>query len=129
MSGIRPGAFSVSLSVADLGASRTFYERLGFEVTGGDADAGWLILKHEAAIIGLFSGMFEGNILTVNPGLTNEAQPTDDFTDVREIQAVLRAAGIEPVETTDPDGTGPAHIVVEDPDGNRIMFDQFVGRP
>ena len=87
--GMEPGAFSVSLSVADLAASRAFYETLGFEVTGGDADAGWLILRNGTAIIGLFHGMFEGTLLTFNPGLTNEATPTDEFTDVREIQATL----------------------------------------
>ena len=87
------GAFSVSLAVADLAASREFYERLGFEVTGGNADEGWLILKNEQAIIGLFHGMFEGNILTFNPGWTQDGVPADgDFTDVRDVQAVLRSA-------------------------------------
>ena len=124
------GAFSVSLAVADLAASREFYERLGFEVTGGNADEGWLILKNEQAIIGLFHGMFEGNILTFNPGWTQDGVPSDGgFTDVRDVQAVLRSAGVEPAEPIDADGTGPAHIVVTDPDGNTIMIDQFVDRP
>ena len=123
------GAFSVSLAVADLDASRRFYETLGFEVTGGDADANWLILVNGETVVGLFHGMFDENILTFNPGLTQQMGQTDDFTDVREVQAALRAAGIEPVEATDADGTGPAHIVVTDPDGNRIMVDQFVDRP
>lgn len=124
------GAFSVSLAVADLAASQEFYERLGFEVTGGNADEGWLILKNERAIIGLFHGMFEGNILTFNPGWTQDGVPSDGgFTDVRDVQAVLRSAGVEPAEPIDPDGTGPAHIVVTDPDGNTIMIDQFVDRP
>lgn len=124
------GAFSVSLSVADLTASRQFYERLGFEVTGGDADEGWLILKNEQAIIGLFHGMFEGNILTFNPGWGQDGDPTGvDFTDVRDVQATLRTAGVELREATDPDGTGPAHIVLVDPDGNTVMIDQFVDRP
>ena len=128
--GVKLGALSMSLSVADLAMSRAFYERLGFEVTGGDADAGWLVLRNGLTTIGLFHGMFEGNILTFNPGWSQEGvESGDDFTDVRDVQAVLRAAGIEPVESTDPDGTGPAHIVVTDPDGNTVMVDQFVDRP
>ena len=124
------GASSVSLSVADLAASRAFYERLGFEVTGGEADEGWLILKNEQSIIGLFHGMFDGNILTFNPGWTQDGVPSDgDFTDVRDVQAALQSAGVELVESTDPAGTGPAHIIVTDPDGNTIMIDQFVDRP
>lgn len=123
------GAFSVSLSVQDLAASRAFYERLGFEATGGDADAGWLIMMNGTTIIGLFHGMFDENILTFNPGLTQTAESTDDFTDVRDVQAALVGSGVEIVESTDPGGTGPAHIVVVDPDGNRIMVDQFVDRP
>lgn len=124
------GAFSVSLAVADLAASREFYERLGFEVTGGNADEGWLVLKNEQAIIGLFHGMFDGNILTFNPGWTQDGVPSDgDFTDVRDVQAALQSAGVELDQSADADGTGPAHIVVTDPDGNTIMFDQFVDRP
>lgn len=123
------GAFSISLAVADLEASRAFYERLGFGATGGDADAGWLILKNGPAIIGLFQGMFDGNIITMNPGLDQDTSPTDEFTDVRDVQAALDAAGIEVAERTDPDGTGPAHIVLVDPDGNAVMIDQFFDRP
>jgi catechol 2,3-dioxygenase-like lactoylglutathione lyase family enzyme len=123
------GAFSVSLAVADVAASRRFYEQLGFEVTGGDLDEHWLILANGETIIGLFHGMFDENILTFNPGLTQQRGITDDFTDVRDVQAALRAVGIEPAVAADPDGTGPAHLVVADPDGNRIMIDQFVDRP
>ena len=122
------GAFSVSLSVADLDASRAFYETLGFEVTGGDADANWLIMVNGETVIGLFHGMFDENILTFNPGMTQQMGQTEDFTDVRDVQAALRSAGIEPIETTDADATGPAHIVFTDPDGNQIMVDQFVDR-
>jgi lactoylglutathione lyase len=129
MDPIRPGAFSISLAVADLAASRRFYETLGFEVAGGDADEHWLILRNGDAVIGLFEQMFDQNILTFNPGLTQQAEPTDDFTDVRDVQAALRAAGYEPVLATEPDGTGPAHVVVLDPDGNQVMVDQFVDRP
>ena len=125
------GGFSISLSVADLAASRGFYERLGFEAIGGDADEGWLIMQNASAVIGLFHEIFEGNhILTFNPGWEQEGTAsTGPFTDVRDVQAVLLDAGVELVESTDPDGTGPAHIVLDDPDGNRIMIDQFVDRP
>jgi len=123
------GAFSVSLTVADLEASRRFYETLGFEVTGGDADENWLILVNGETVIGLFHGMFDENILTFNPGLTQQKGQTTDFTDVRDVQATLREAGIELIGDTDPDATGPAHIVLTDPDGNRIMVDQFFDRP
>jgi catechol 2,3-dioxygenase-like lactoylglutathione lyase family enzyme len=128
------GAFSISLNVADLDASRAFYEALGFEVTGGSADEQYLILVNGDAIIGLFQGMFERNIITFNPGISipvDGAQATvrDDFTDVREIQERLRAAGLEITGATDPDGTGPAHITLIDPDGNPVLIDQFFDRP
>jgi catechol 2,3-dioxygenase-like lactoylglutathione lyase family enzyme len=128
------GAFSISLNVADLNASRSFYEALGFEVTGGSADENYLILVNGEAIIGLFQGMFERNIITFNPGISIPAdgdQPVVDahFTDVREIQEQLRAAGLELTQATDPDGTGPAHITLVDPDGNPILIDQFTDRP
>lgn len=123
------GAFSVSLSVADLAASRTFYERLGFRVTGGDAEQGWLILVNGTTVIGLFHGMFEGNILTFNPGLTNELTTLDSFTDVRDLQATLDVRGIALAERAEPDGDGPAHLTLVDPDGNAILIDQHVPRP
>jgi len=116
----------VSLNVADLDRSRDFYEALGFEVTGGDADGGYLILKNGPCIIGLFHGMFEGNILTFNPGLTNRMERIESFTDVREIQQRLRSAGIEPEAPIGPDdAAGPGSITIVDPDGNPILIDQF----
>jgi catechol 2,3-dioxygenase-like lactoylglutathione lyase family enzyme len=118
------GAFSVSLSVADLAASREFYERLGFEVTGGAADDNWLILKNGEATIGLFHGMFEGNILTFNPGLTSRMEQIESFTDVRQIQSAVEDAGLTPGERAEGD-EGPAHITLVDPDGNAILIDQF----
>jgi lactoylglutathione lyase len=123
------GAFSVSLSVADLGASRQFYEKLGFAQVGGDADEGWLILRNGFAVIGLFHGMFEGNILTFNPGLDVNTRPVASFTDVRDLQAALLEADIELTEGTDPDGEGPAYVSLRDPDGNAILIDQFAPRP
>ncbi len=119
------GAFSISLTVADLAASKAFYEKLGFTETGGDADSGWLIMVNEPAVIGLFSGMFDKNIMTFNPGLVLGPDQPDEFTDVREIEARLLEAGIELGERTDPDKPdGPAHITLIDPDGNPILIDQ-----
>lgn len=127
---IELGAFSVSLSVADLAASRSFYEHLGFVVTGGDPDGGWQIMKNGESTIGLFQGMFEGNILTFNPGLTNRMELLESFTDVRDIESRLDDAGIELAQRVDADNAdGPGSIVLTDPDGNVIMLDQHVPRP
>ncbi len=121
------GAFSTSLNVADLDASRRFYEALGFEMTGGDPEHDYLILKNGETTIGLFHGMFESNILTFNPGLTNRMERIEEFTDVREIQRKLEAAGvqIEAAVADDAGDSGPAHLIVVDPDGNPVMIDQF----
>lgn len=118
------GAFSVSLSVKDLEASRSFYETLGFKTMGGDAEQGWLILKNGNHVIGLFQGMFEGNIMTFNPGWDQNASNVDPFTDVREIQRRLKEAGVELTSEADDATTGPASFTLTDPDGNQIMFDQ-----
>lgn len=123
------GAFSISLAVKDLTASRAFYQTLGFEVTGGDAAENWLILKNGESTIGLFHGMFEKNILTFNPGLTIRMEVLSEFQDVRDIQAALKQAGLALGEETDPAGDGPAHITLIDPDGNPILIDQFYPRP
>lgn len=120
------GAFSVSLAVKDLQASRAFYEKLGFKAFFGQAEQNWLILQNGSATIGLFQGMFERNILTFNPGWDNAAQPLDQFTDVREIQRGLRAQGIEPTTAADEASSGPASLMVTDPDGNVILLDQHV---
>ena len=118
------GAFSVSLAVQDLEASRRFYEGLGFENAGGNPDEGWLMLRNGEHVLGLFQGMFERNLLTFNPGWDQQGRETEAFTDVRDIQRALRARGIEPVVTADQDGTGPAAIMVVDPDGNQVLIDQ-----
>lgn len=120
------GAFSVSLNVADLDLSRQFYEKLGFVVAGGDPDHNYLILKNGETTIGLFHGMFEGNILTFNPGLTNRMERLAEFTDVREVAGALHGAGVELTSPIDPEAgdTGPAHVALTDPDGNAILIDQ-----
>jgi catechol 2,3-dioxygenase-like lactoylglutathione lyase family enzyme len=120
------GAFSVSLAVKDLAASRAFYEKLGFAVFHGDATQNWLILKNGDHVVGLFQGMFDKNILTFNPGWDQNARPLPAFTDVRELQRRLRAQGVEPVQAADEATTGPASLVVVDPDGNMILIDQHV---
>lgn len=120
------GAFSVSLAVKDLDASKTFYEKLGFEVFTGDASQNWLIMKNGDHVIGLFQGMFEKNILTFNPGWDSDARKLEDFTDVRELQRQLKAKGVDFVTEADESTTGPASFVVLDPDGNPILFDQHV---
>lgn len=120
------GAFSLSLTVKDLAASRAFYEKLGFTVFGGEADHGWLIMKNGEVVIGLFHGMFEKNMLTFNPGWDGSANKLDSFTDVRELQRRLKAQGVTFATEADESTTGPAHFVVVDPDGNPILFDQHV---
>lgn len=122
------GAFSVSLAVKDLDASRAFYEKLGFAELGGDGER-YLIMVNGASVIGLFQGMFEQNILTFNPGLSQAKEQLSEFTDVREIRAALVEAGIAMTTDTDPDGTGPAHIAFLDPDGNPVLIDQFFPKP
>lgn len=119
------GAFSVSLSVQDLAASRAFYEKLGFVVTGGDPQDHYLMLKNGETTLGLFQGMFEGNILTFNPGLTNRMERLERYADVRSVQSALEQADLELITTADPDTTGPASITLIDPDGNSILIDQF----
>lgn len=118
------GAFSVSLAVKDLDASREFYEKLGFETMGGDAEQNWLILKNGEHIIGLFQGMFEGNLLTFNPGWDQNANNLDTFTDVREIQQALKERGVTLISEADETTSGPASITLTDPDGNQILIDQ-----
>lgn len=120
------GAFSVSLVVTDLQVSRAFYEKLGFSIFGGDDTQGWLILKNTSCVLGLFQGMFEKNMLTFNPGWSGDAEELAAFTDVRELQRRLKAAGVQVVSEVDETSTGPASIVVVDPDGNPILIDQHV---
>ena len=118
------GAFSISLAVKDIAASRAFFEKLGFTAFGGNQDQRWLIMKNETTLIGLFQGMFEKNMLTFNPGWDSDAKELASFDDVREIQKQLKASDITPETEADESTQGPAHIVVVDPDGNQILIDQ-----
>jgi lactoylglutathione lyase len=118
------GAFSVSLNVKDIHQSKAFYEKLGFETMGGDIEKNWLIMKNHQTVIGLFQGMFDKNILTFNPGWDNNAQNTETFTDVRELQKELKKQGVPLTQETNESTEGPAFITLEDPDGNPILIDQ-----
>ena len=118
------GAFSVSLAVKDIDASKVFYQKLGFSVFGGNQAQNWLIMKNGGHVIGLFQGMFEKNILTFNPGWDGNAQPSAEFTDIRQLQRQLKAAGIGLTTEADESTSGPASFTLADPDGNAILFDQ-----
>lgn len=118
------GSFSTSLAVKDLEASKSFYEKLGFEAVGGDAQQNWLILKNGEHVLGLFQGMFERNILTFNPGWDQSCNEVDSFTDVREIQRELKNRGVSLYSEVDESTAGPASITLSDPDGNQILIDQ-----
>jgi catechol 2,3-dioxygenase-like lactoylglutathione lyase family enzyme len=120
------GAFSISLAVKDLEASRKFYEKFGFTVFGGDPSQKWLILKNGNHAIGLFQGMFEKNILTFNPGWDSNAQKLSTFTDVRDLQRNLKAQGVMLMNEADENTIGPGSFIAVDPDGNPIMVDQHV---
>ena len=120
------GAFSISLNVKDINASKLFYEKLGFEVFAGDIDHDYLIMKNGDSLIGLFQGMFESNIITFNPGWDQNATPLERFDDVREIQRELKEKGVKLENEADETTTGPASFALLDPDGNAILIDQHV---
>jgi catechol 2,3-dioxygenase-like lactoylglutathione lyase family enzyme len=118
------GAFSISLAVKDLKISKEFYENLGFTMLGGDMEKNYLIMKNGNALIGLFQGMFPNNILTFNPGWDESGQPSDPFDDVRDIQRWLKSKNVALDSEAQEESTGPAHIMLTDPDGNAILIDQ-----
>jgi lactoylglutathione lyase len=120
------GAFSISLAVKDINASKAFYEKLGFKQFGGDISQNWLILKNGDHVIGLFQGMFEKNMLTFNPGWDQNTNKLASFTDVRELQRQLKTQGIEFMSEADETTTGPTSFIVIDPDGNPVLLDQHV---
>jgi lactoylglutathione lyase len=121
------GAFSVSLAVKDIEASKIFYQKLGFAVFMGDQSRNWLIMKNGDHVIGLFQGMFDKNILTFNPGWSSDAQPLKEFTDIRNLQRQLKDRGVTMISEADERSTGPASLMIVDPDGNTILIDQHVG--
>lgn len=118
------GAFSISLSVKDLNVSKEFYENLGFKVFAGGMEQNYLIMKNENALIGLFQGMFQGNILTFNPGWDENAQNIESFDDVRKIQQELKKKGVKLTSEVDEKASGPAGFMFTDPDGNVVLIDQ-----
>lgn len=120
------GAFSVSLSVKDIHTSKAFYEKLGFSEFGGDISQNWLIMKNGNNVIGLFQGMFEGNVLTFNPGWDQDCNTLDTFTPVQKIESALTDAGVFLTRKTSPGSSGPDSIALVDPDGNAILIDQHV---
>lgn len=120
------GNFSVSLAVKDIEASKLFYEKLGFTIVGGNQSQNWLVVKNGDHKIGLFQGMFDKNILTFNPGWNSNAEPLEEFTDVRELQRSLKALGVNLISEADENSTGAASFVIADPDGNTILIDQHV---
>jgi len=120
------GAFSISLAVKDLEASKAFYEKFGFKVFGGEVSQNYLILKNGDHVIGLFQGMFEKNILTFNPGWDQNANKLETFTDIRELQRQVKAQEVSLMSEADETTTGPASFMAVDPDGNPILVDQHV---
>ena len=123
------GNFSISLAVKDIKKSKAFYEKLGFKEVGGKIEQNWLILQNERSTIGLFQGMFPSNIMTFNPGWNHKKETLKDFMDVRKIQEQLEKSGIKITTRADPTTTGPASLVLVDPDGNSILIDQHVPAP
>ncbi len=126
---MRLGNFSVSLTVKDIAASRAFYEKLGFRVKSGDQAQNWLVLQNETSTIGIFQGMFPKNILTFNPGWDRNGRALKDFDDIRDIQRAIRSQGLTLTTEADEASTGPASLMLTDPDGNPILVDQFVPKP
>ena len=120
------GAFSISLTVKDINASKAFYEKLGFEYPADWAEENWVILKNGDCVIGLFQGMFDKNMLTFNPGWDQGAQKMEDYTDVRDLQSALKEQGVDIINEIEEGTSGPASFLVVDPDGNPILIDQHV---
>ena len=127
--GMQFGNFSISLSVKDIRASKEFYEKLDFRQVFGDSEKNFVIMQNGTTTIGLFQGMFEGNILTFNPGWDHTMETIESFQDVRDLQATLKERGMSPTKEADPETDGPESFIIVDPDGNSILFDQHVPRP
>src|SRR6185369_4248054 len=121
------GAFSVCLAVKDIHASKEFYEKLGFTQRSGDISQNWIVLKNGNVVIGLFQGMFDENIMTFSPGWDQDAKELKEYVDVRDIQKEFKKRGVRLSREANEETSGPEHFILEDPDGNKIMFDQYVG--
>jgi catechol 2,3-dioxygenase-like lactoylglutathione lyase family enzyme len=119
------GAFTVSLAVKDIAKSFEFYTKLGFKQRSGDISQKWVVLQNGSAVIGLFQGMFDKNILTFVPGWNQDGNELEKFTDIRDLQNALLEAGVELKTKADEATKGPAYFTLEDPDGNQILFDQY----
>jgi catechol 2,3-dioxygenase-like lactoylglutathione lyase family enzyme len=126
---VQLGNFSISLAVKDIAASKAFYEKLDFEQVSGNVEQNWVVLQNGTTTIGLFQGMFEKNSLTFNPGWSPMKETLEDFQDVRELQAILKARGLELETEADESTDGPAFFTLVDPDGNPILVDQHVPKP
>ena len=120
------GAFSVCLAVKDIHASKEFYEKLGFTQRSGDISQNWVVLKNGIVVIGLFQGMFDKNIMTFSPGWDQDAKELKEYVDVRDIQKEFKKKGVRLSREANEETSGPEHFILEDPDGNKIMFDQYV---
>ena len=120
------GAFSISLSVHDIEESKVFYQKLGFEIIGGEQSNNWLILRNGDHTIGLFQGMFEGNIMTFNPGWDKDCKKLASYTDVRELLKEFEAQGVDIIQKSTTGESGPSSFSIKDPDGNSILIDQHV---
>lgn len=123
---MRLGAFSISLAVKDIKASKDFYEKIGFKVFGGDIENNYLIMKNEYTLIGLFQGMFDKNILTFNPGWNQDAQPLPEFDDVRKLNKAVKQDGLSTESESMEGESGPGSFILIDPDGNQILIDQHI---
>jgi len=120
------GAFSISLTVKDIKASKSFYQKLGFSIFGGDITQNWLIMKNGNSIVGLFQGMFDKNMLTFNPGWDMDANDLDSYTDIRSLQTQLKELSVEFISEADESTSGPTSFMILDPDGNPILVDQHI---
>ncbi len=120
------GAFSVCLAVKDIHASKEFYEKLGFTQRSGDIRQNWVVMKNGDTVIGLFQGVFDENIMTFSPGWDQDAKELKEYADVRAIQKELKKKGVKLNKEANEETSGPEHFILEDPDGNKIMFDQYV---
>ncbi len=120
------GAFSVSLSVKDIEESKVFYQKISFEEIGGEQSQNWLILRNGDHTIGLFQGMFEGNIMTFNPGWDKNCKTLESYTDVRELLKEFEAQGVNIIQKSITGESGPSSVSIQDPDGNSILIDQHV---